>query len=167
MEKTEIVSSRVKAFALFVASLGFVLAGVVAHERIGDGWFWWFGQTFFSVCALGCLWLIVRPHRLLLDDEGFTLSGGLHWLPWNVAWRDVEEFVSKPGPWGSSLIKIKFRPDVKHVGLARWIGAYRVLPNGWPGSNAEMVNYLNACRINANRRRNIDPRSGDRMPERT
>ncbi|MFD9900252.1 hypothetical protein [Mesorhizobium sp. NPDC059025] len=146
MDRTEITSSRMKAFTLSVVGLGFVLCGIVGRERIGEEWFW-LGQIFFGLCSLTFLWVVIRPHKLLLDDEGVTLSGGLHWSPRSVPWRNIEEFVTKSGLRGTTLIGIRFRSGAKHEGLARWVGANDVIPGGWRQSNEEMVSYLNVCRI--------------------
>jgi hypothetical protein len=34
-----------------------------------------FAVVFFALCAAVFLWLLFRPQRLLLDDDGFTLLG--------------------------------------------------------------------------------------------
>lgn len=146
MDKTEIVASRMKAFSLLVVGLTFLFCGLVGRQQLGGGWFWCC-QVFFGAGVLGFLWMVIWPHQLLLDEEGFRLSGGLHLSPRSVAWRDVEEFVTKYGPYGTTMIGIKFRPDVKRGGLARWVGANDVIPSGWQQSNEEMVRYLNVCRI--------------------
>lgn len=152
MDKTEIVSSRMKAFSLFILGLVFLFGGVLGREEIGDGWFW-FGQVFFGLCEVAALWGIIRPHRLWLDDEGFTLSGEFHWSPRSVAWHDVEEFATIYGPNCTTMIGIKFRADFTRAGLARWVGATDAIPSGWQQSNEEMVSYLNVCRIIAMNRR--------------
>lgn len=146
MATTELVSSHPKAFFGFVVvSLAF-FCGFLFRNEMGD-LFFWSNALFTGVFTVLALWIMIRPHRLRLDDDGFTLSGGLHWSPMRVAWRDVEKFVAKTYGTRWVQIGIRFRPRVKRSWLSGWLDIDDSLPGGWDLSDAEMVDYLNEHRI--------------------
>ncbi|MFE0018977.1 hypothetical protein ACFWXH_29295 [Mesorhizobium sp. NPDC059054] len=148
MDKTEIVSSRSKTILFLVVGLFVLLSGLVGRKELGD-WAFWSIEVFAGACALVLFWLVIRPHRLLLNEDGFTLSGGLHWQPMKVLWRDVEEFVTKRGPNLTTWIGIRFRRDARRFRLAGWLRRDDVLPGVWELCDPEMVDYLNEWRLRA------------------
>lgn len=150
MEKKEIVGSRVKTGVYLGFSLAFVAASIFLPSD-GDSRLWWAG-VFFSICALVFGWLVIRPHRLTLDREGFALSGGL--LPYarKVRWQDVSGFFVVHVRFGTTMIGFNYDLGAapRGVAIARGIsGAEGALHGVWPLSNLRMVEALNAYRNRA------------------
>jgi hypothetical protein len=100
-------------------------------------------------------WILVRPQRLTLDAEGFTLSGGLmrSGSVKTIPWRDVEEFFVWRSGRGNKMIALNFQPDAsERTGFARFsraFGADGALPSEWSERAEKMVDELNAYREQA------------------
>ena len=150
----EILSSRLK-YALYLAgSLAFVAIGLLLprHED-PEAWKLDAGVVFFGLCSTIFIWLLIRPQRLTLDEEGFTLSGGLVRTPKKVRWRDVDEFFVYRLPKGGKLIGYNYRlnscaasPMTK---FNRQFGADAALPKGWAIPPEIMADELNTYRRQA------------------
>ena len=95
-------------------------------------------------------WMLIRPPRLLLDDEGFALAGGFVRAPRKIRWRDVESFFIWPESQATDLIgffrapgaggassKVRFAEALSDAG---WGRAY------WRPSDEEIVAELEARR---------------------
>jgi hypothetical protein len=111
------------------------------------------GVVFFGVPLLKLLWLLIRPYNLLMDDEGFTLSGGTCMTAQKTAWRDIERiyvrndsnffdrlfasvYVAGPSFKRSTFTSLFFEPD-------------KALPGLWTLSAPELEQRLNAYRARA------------------
>ncbi len=117
--------------------LSFVAIGLMMlHGSDGNDGKLWFALVFFGVCAASFGWLLIRPQRLLLDDQGFTLLGGFVPSPREVYWHDIDEFFVYRLPRGRKMIGYNFKPGsmrvTSAVSLARQFGADGALPKGWP-----------------------------------
>ena len=144
--RTEIVSSRRKTALMLLLSLGFVavaflMPGPPDRKLFGCG-------VFFSCCAAVFVALLVRPQKLVLDDKGLTLSGGLRRSPTKLAWRDVNRFFIVSSRPGASMIGFNYKADAlnKPRGAAfaqRIAGADGAISGVWPGSKMTLVNQLN------------------------
>ena len=117
-----------------------------------------FAIVFLAVPLMRLLWLLIRPYNLLLDGEGFTLSGGTYLKPQKTAWRDVERFFIRgsgiPGPqfiaWGC----VADRSPKRWAFMSQFVApegerADGALPNLWTLSAPELEQRLNAYRARA------------------
>jgi hypothetical protein len=117
-----------------------------------------FAIVFLAVPLLRLLWLLIRPYNLLLDGEGFTLSGGTCSKPQKTAWQDVERFFIRgsgiPGPqfvaWGC----VAGRSPKRWAFMSHFLApdgelADGALPNLWTLSAPELEQRLNAYRARA------------------
>jgi hypothetical protein len=113
----------------------------------------WVGLAFFGLGALIFLWVLIRPQRLLLDAEGFTVTGGLTRSPKKERWADTTEFFVYRLPRGGRMIGYDYRPGAaRHPRMAafnRRFGAEAALSKGWPKSPEVMAEELNADRFRA------------------
>jgi hypothetical protein len=138
-----------------VASLGFVAIGIWLPSKPGDELLNLLASAFFGLCALVFAWMLVRPNRLLLDNEGFTQLGGFVRNPKKVLWAEIEEFFVYRLPRGGKMIGFNYRPGARPTSrltkLNRWAGADGALQRGWPGSPESMVQKLNDLRLQATR----------------
>ncbi|MGJ0426417.1 hypothetical protein [Methylocystis sp.] len=111
------------------------------------------GVVFFGVPLLKLLWLLIRPYNLLMDDEGFTLSGGTCMTAQKTAWRDIERiyvrndsnffdrlfasvYVAGPSFKRSTFTSLFLEPD-------------KALPGLWTLSAPDLEQRLNAYRARA------------------
>jgi hypothetical protein len=62
---------------------------------------------------VGFIWLAIRPQRLLLDDDGFTVAGGFVRSPKKVLWRNVEKFFVYRLPKGGKLVAYTLLPQAR------------------------------------------------------
>jgi hypothetical protein len=159
---SEIVGSRWKAALYLTASLAFAAGGLLMlNDPDESKAAAVLCVVLFGLGALIFLLMLVRPQRLALDGQGFTLSGGLVRSPKLVRWRDVEPFFAYRLPRAGKMIGYNFRtgvrPDTTMNRIARRFGADAALPKGWPMSPDAMVEHLNAYRAQA---------LGERMPPR-
>ena len=158
MAPQEITSARWKTILYLVVSLLFVACGLLAlQEPQGDVAGLQLGMVFFGLCAAIFTWMLIRPQRLLLDSEGFTLVGGLVRSPEKVRWSDIEGFIVYRLPRAGKMIGYNYRPGMRPprpmAKLTRWLGADAALPKGWPKSVEKMVEELNSYREQAAGRR--------------
>lgn len=150
---SEIHGSYWKNGLYLAISLVFVVGGLAMlrdPEAVGAAWLC---LIFFGLGAVVFLWMLVRPQRLILDSQGFTLCGGLVRSPKLVRWRDVEPFFVYRLPRAGKMIGYNYRPgagpDSMLARINRRLGADCALPKGWPMSPEAMVEQLNACRARA------------------
>ena len=146
METIEIVASRFRMSLYLALSLAFVALGLWLADDPALRW----ATAFFALCAGACAFLLLRPQRLTLDQEGFALTGGLARSPMRVAWRDVGEFMILGGP----MIGFDYLPDAtdtpRGAALASQIaGAQGALPGNWSRPTRTVVDQLNAYRARA------------------
>ena len=154
IEPREICASRGKMLIYLVIALLFVGIGIwMIRDSTDSRSLGWITLGIFGLCAVVFLFQIVRPYRLLLDRDGFTLSGGVARSPRSVAWRDVDKFFVYRLPRGGKMIGYDLVPEAqKHnfMGdLNRRLGADGALPKGWRGSPDKFVDELNAYRSQA------------------
>ena len=150
--KTEIAASRVKLILLFLVSLGFVATGLLVPRAVDRGLGW--GTWFFALGAFVFFVQLVRPARLVLDQEGLNVTGGLRHAPMRIAWRDVSRFFVVPIRPGVSMIGFDYASDTvnkpRGTMIARGIvGADGGFPGSWSGGNAAVAERLNAYRHRA------------------
>ncbi|MFA6206272.1 MAG: hypothetical protein WC689_08675 [Methylocystis sp.] len=118
-----------------------------------------FAIVFLAVPLLRLLWLLLRPYNLLLDGEGFTLSGGTCLKPQKMAWRDVERFfirgsVVLPGPKSVAWGCVAGRSPKRWAFMSQFFApegelADGALPDLWTLSAPELEQRLNAYRARA------------------
>jgi hypothetical protein len=160
MKTTEIHSSRLKTALYLCLCLGFVAFVVLtlkhAHRstaalpdaadlrRTADGEF--VGAT-FALLSILMAWMLIRPWRLVLDDEGFTLKGGYIRSPKKVFWRDIDHFYVFVTRRGTRVIGYNYKPGVREILPAIEPGPDKKLPTGWPMGTEDMVDKLNAYRL--------------------
>jgi hypothetical protein len=155
LENKEIVQSPLKTTIAFLGSSAFVAIAALLPTRVGESndWRWW-GGSFFGLCAVVFCWLLIRPQRLALDPEGFTVRGGFVRSPKRIPWRSIDPFFVYRLPRGGKMIAFNFRPGAKPhhtllMKLNRRLGAEGSLPKLWPGSPDQLVEELNAYRERA------------------
>ena len=150
---TTIRSSVGKTLLYLVISLVFVSIGLVMLGDPSQATTAWGCILFFGLGGLVFIWLLVRPQLLILDDEGFTLSGGMVRSPKMTLWRDVESFFVYRLPRGGKMVGYNFAPgrrkETALAKLARGLGADGALPKGWPMSAEKMAETLNERRMRA------------------
>jgi hypothetical protein len=150
---TTIQGSRGKTLLYLAGSLAFTAIGVLMVADPHRGLKSWLCVTFFGLCTAVFAVLLVRPHKLILDDNGFTLDGGLRRSPRTTAWRDVETFFVYRLPKAGKMIGYTLMPAVRKntmmANLARNFGGDGALPKGWSMSPEQMAETLNAHRARA------------------
>jgi hypothetical protein len=150
--ETEIVSSRRKTVLLLLLSLGFVAISVFLPCPPDPILFW--GGIFFSICALVFVGLLIRPQKLVIDQNGFTLAGGLVWSPKKIEWRDVDKFFVVSVRRGVSMIGFNYADTYveRPRGTAfsqRIAGCDGSIPGVWSGPKTAVVDRLNGYRQQA------------------
>src|SRR5438270_646838 len=155
LETKEIVQSRVKTTIALLGSSAFVAIAALLPRQAGESndWRWWCGAL-FGLGVLVFSWLLIRPQRLTLDQEGFSVSGGLARSPKKIPWRNIEPFFLYQLPRGGKMIAFNFKPGAEvHrtllMKLNAKLGADGSLPRLWPGSPHNLVDELNAYRERA------------------
>lgn len=117
-----------------------------------------FAILFLAIPLLRLLWLLIRPYKLLLDGDGFTLSGGTSLRPQKTAWRDVERFFVRgsvvPGPKSVAWGCVAGRSPKKRAFMSHFLApegelADGELPDLWTLSAPELEQRLNAFRARA------------------
>jgi len=153
MEVVQIVESRGKVLLMLAGALVFVAIYTLLPDpnhqlpRSG-GWF-------FGLGAAVSLVLLLRPRKLTLNSNGFSLSGGLVRKPKTIVWGDVTGFFPLSIP---NMIGFNYSPDTKDKPRIarvskRLAGADGGISGAWPCSNADLANQLNAYRERALTRR--------------
>jgi hypothetical protein len=149
--KTEFISSRRKTVLMLLGSLSFVAIAFFLPGPPDRTLFW--SGVFFSACSAVFIVLLLRPQRLVLNDEGLLLSGGLQRSPTKIAWRDVSEFFIVPIRPGTSMIGFNYANALNRprgAAFSRRIsGADGAISGVWPGSKKALVDQLNAYRERA------------------
>jgi len=114
LETRKIVASRLKITGVLLGSLAFVAMAALLPSQGGDSdqWRLW-GGAFFGTCAVVFCWLLIRPQRLDLDPDGFTVSGGLVRSPKKIMWRSIEPFFVYRLPRGGKMIGFNFKPEAR------------------------------------------------------
>ncbi len=154
MQPTEISVARWKIGLYLAGSLALAgMALVAVLHPDGEAWKAQLGLLFFGLCVAVFSLLMVRPQRLLMDRQGFTVVGGLVLTPKTIAWGDIEPFFVYRMPRGGKMIGYNYRPGVRQetimTRLGRALAADGSLPKGWPKSQEKMVEELNAYREQA------------------
>jgi hypothetical protein len=94
-------------------------------------------------------WQLIKPPRLILDNEGFRFTGRIRPTE-KVAWRDIDEFFVWHSVRGSKFIAYKLKPEARSDSVAAKIngrlGADGILPSIWPMSAESLATKLNAIR---------------------
>lgn len=159
MGATEISGSRWKTVLYLGGNLAFVVSALFLLQHPDrDAWKLQLCVGFFGLCAVVFVWMLIRPQRLLLDDEGFTLLGGFVRSPKKVHWRDIDEFFVYRLARGGKMIGFSYKAGAREVSpmvrFARSFGAEGALPKGWARSPEEMVAELETYRLRALATRN-------------
>lgn len=111
-----------------------------------------FGLTFFSLGPPVFLTVLIRPYRLHLDGDGFTLSGGFKWKPLKRQWVETGPFFVR------KMFRVRNAPfpPVKMIMFDLSSDSSRFSTNGglpmlWSfnGTVEEMVSELNEYRTKA------------------
>jgi hypothetical protein len=155
IETKQIQQSRLKTTIAFLGSSAFVAIAVLLPREAGQSndWRWWCG-AFFGLCTAVFCWLLIRPQRLTLDQQGFTVGGGLVRSPKKILWRNIDPFFVYRLPRGGKMIAYNYkqgaeRPRTLLMKLNGRLGAEGSLPRLWPGSPDHLVEELNAYRQQA------------------
>jgi len=144
-DQEEFVSSRTKTAWGLLISLAFVATSAAAEAAGDTNWKLRGGLILFGISSLMCAWLMVRPHRLKLDPQGFTLSGGLLRSPKKTLWHDVGEFYVRRLRPGANMVAFTYAPEAK-VPFGGSLGRSGGLPGMWPGGPEEVAWRLNQYR---------------------
>jgi hypothetical protein len=73
----------------------------------------------FLIATVGFAWMFIRPRRLVLDEQGFALTGGYVWRAIRFRWQDVGEFYVYQRAKGGEAIGFKLKqPTRDHARLA-------------------------------------------------
>lgn len=153
MDRTEIIGSRGKTFIFLVGSIAAVAIALFLGKNDQDSGLKW-AAAFFSVCSATFAWTLIRPQKLILEPDGFSLAGGIMRKPYKVPWRDVSGFFVVSVARGTKMVGYNFTPDAasrrRGPGIARRIsGADGGLHGIWPPSTANIVDELNDYRQKA------------------
>ncbi|MDG4881122.1 hypothetical protein [Mesorhizobium sp. WSM4884] len=163
IESKTIRGSRGKVAVYLLTSLAFVYGGATMRD---DAFVGWGSVILFGSTALVFFWWLVRPPLLLLDSDGFTLQGGFVRTPQQVLWGDIDSFLVYRLPRGSDAIGYNFRDDAKGASplalTSKRLGTKVLLPGRWPLSTEQMVEALNAYRLEALTRQRAQ--LADRLP---
>jgi hypothetical protein len=133
-EETVILGARWKSALPLLISLAFVALGLslshgpaAKHVIVG-----WLTVLFFGFCFLTGVLQLMRPTRLRMTPQGFTIEM-FPWRPRTVSWGDVDEFFL----WtrrGAKLVAFSYVPGRAPDGLItranRAVGAEGALPAG-------------------------------------
>lgn len=152
METRTISGSRGKSLLLCLLSLGFALLALQeVVTTASPDWRAWLGLALFGPGTPIFAWLIIRPQRLILEPAGFTVAGGLVWLPKRISWEEVDGFFVYRLPRGGKMIGYNhISPRTALLAkLNRHLGAECALPKNFPGSPERLVDELNSYRARA------------------
>ena len=152
MDVVQIIESRTEVMLFLVGALTFVVCYVFLPDPNDELPNW--GSWFFGLCALVFVVLLVRPRRLTLDRNGFSISGGLAWKTMAADWADVTEFFPVSVRVGASMVGFNYAADSKNKPPATWVakrisGADGGLSGVWPCSTGELAEQLNEYRERA------------------
>ena len=152
MDEVRITQSRTKVVLLLAGSLAFVAAYALLPDPDHTLPVW--GGWFFGLCALVAAVLFLRPRALTLDEEGFSISGGLIRTPRKTAWKDVTGFFPISPAAGSSIVGFNYSADAASKPRGTWVakhlsGADAGISGGWSCSTVDLARQLNAYRDRA------------------
>jgi hypothetical protein len=107
----------------------------------------------FVPAAVGIFVRLLRPYKLLLDDEGFTFERGPFLSSQRAVWSDVANFFVEKGPHGK-VIGINYRDTaIKKPVFGRFVrppGMEGALPAIWKLPPDELADHLNSYRTGRN-----------------
>ena len=150
---TTIKGSFGKALLYLAISLVFVAMGAFLAGDPRQATMAWLCIVLFGLGAAVFVRLLFRPHILTLDDEGFTVSGGLIRAAKKTPWRDVEGFFVYRLPKAGKMVGYNLAPGIRNetalAKIGRSLGADRALPRGWAMSAEKVAETLNAYRARA------------------
>lgn len=156
MEIVQIVESRTKVVLLLAGALVFVVGYAFLPDPDHQLPSW--GGWFFGLCAAIFVVLLLRPRKLTLNRDGFSISGGLKRKPTMIEWQDVTGFFPLRIRAGSSMVGFDYSSNAKNKARGTWVskrlaGADGGISGAWRCSNADLANQLNAYRERALTRR--------------
>lgn len=144
-EPKELTSSRGKAAFGLAGCLIFVAISLFAEQSDDTNWKLQAGGIFFAICAFAFVAMLLRPHRLRLEPEGFTLSGGLSRTPKRIEWRHVGDFYVRPLNRGAKMVAFKYVAGAT-VPFGGALGTSGGIPGVWPHGPEALVECLNDYR---------------------
>jgi len=155
VEPTVLTSSRAKQCVFLCISLASVAIALLVPSSGSDSWAtWrWACGIFFGLGVVVFAISLLRPHRLFLDGEGFTITGGVMLKSWRYSWTDIERFKPFQVSAASVLVGFDFCPAFERSKVFgpvnRALGVDAALPGSWPMPTARMVEFLNDYRDRA------------------
>ncbi|MBB4006387.1 hypothetical protein [Allorhizobium taibaishanense] len=160
MQQKEIRQSNLKILCLLAGSLAFVALSVGLLGHGSSVAFCWLGIGVFGFCAFVFAILVLRPQRLLLDQSGFELVGGL--VPRRREyWVNVSGFFVFHLPRAGKQIGYNYEPGFSKNSSwpafnrtwralkKRSLGAEATIPNTWSLKAELVVQELNDFRARA------------------
>ncbi|NBC35570.1 hypothetical protein GTZ99_03255 [Novosphingobium sp. FSY-8] len=85
--------------------------------------------------------LLARPQRLVLDQDGFTISGGLTNTVISARWAEIDRIYVWQPPSGGGFIAYAL---VRPTGEGKSRQTHGALPGGWPIKLEEMAALMRA-----------------------
>jgi hypothetical protein len=152
MEAVQIVEARTKILLLLAAALAFVAGYAFLPDPDHQLPNW--GGWFFALCAAVFVVLLLRPRKLTLDSDGFSISGGLAGKALKKEWGDVTGFFPVRIRLGSSMVGFDYSVHAKTKPRGAWVakrisGAEGGISGAWPCSTVDQADQLNAYRERA------------------
>ena len=156
MEVVQIVESRTKVLLLLGGALVFVAGYAFLPDPDHELPTW--GGWFFGLCAVVFVILLLRPRKLTLDRDGFSVSGGLARKALKTGWGDVTGFFPVRIRAGVSMVGFDYSPDAASKPRGAWVakrisGAAGGISGAWPCSTVDLATQLNDFRDRALARR--------------
>lgn len=146
MQVVQIVESRTKVLLLLCGALAFTAGYAFLPDPNHDlprwgGWFFGLGSVVFVI-------LLVRPRKLTLDEDGFSIAGGLARKASKTNWADVAGFFPVSIRIGASMVGFDYTADAGSrprgaLGAKRISGADGAISGAWPCSTSHLADQLN------------------------
>lgn len=155
MERKEILQSKIKPYFFLAGSLAFVaLGGFDFFVSAEPSTTLWACLIFFGLCSLVFVVIILRPQKLVLDQSGFRLVGGLVRRHKKVPWSVVDHFFVCHLPRGGKQIGFKYGSEVLEYRSWRAFskatnGVEAAIPGIWAMAPELIVQELNDFRRRA------------------
>lgn len=136
--------------SLLYLAASIVIAGLVEVRvsALGSGPATWL-LPLLMVPASGFAWLVIRPRRLVIDDQGFRIHGGFAFRPKRILWQELESVtVCHPGR-GSRAVGVNFkrpRRDPLHLADEAPSARPMLILQGWDEPPETMADALEAAR---------------------
>lgn len=148
MEPRAITASAGKDLLLLAVSSAFVAVFVYLAWQGDTSATTLLGGGFFLLGVVVSGWTLLRPFTLVLDDQGWTLSGGTTRKPLRMAWSDLSEVFVYRVPKGGTMIGYNVKEYARTPGmtLSRALGADGAIPGSWPMKKAELAALLEQYR---------------------